>query len=312
MSLTTHIQWCDATVNFWWGCTKVSKGCQYCYAEQLARAFSGTKLAEGFGPPRATWGPGGKRWLRVGEAAGELLRLEKRAVKKGRRLRVFINSMSDTFEDRRDLDGARKVLFAIAPCVPHLDLLLLTKRPENVEQLMSGDWILEEWPKNVWLGFSAEDQEAFDGRWPIVENLARRFNIPCTFCSAEPLLGPLNIEFAQFVSGGVGGEDEPDTRPLDWLIVGGESGRHARPLDLDWIRNLITQGREFDIPIFVKQLGRIPVNSWLDSSGAVGLPKTVIEKLKLKDSHGGDIAEWPESFRVRELPVSSMLNGVKP
>lgn len=289
MSETTKIQWCDASVNFWWGCTKVSPGCAHCYAEGIAR-----RLSRG----RASWGPGGARWLRIGEAAGELLRLEKRAVKAGRRLRVFINSMSDTFEDRRDLDGARKILFATAPCVPHLDLLLLTKRPENVEQLVP----VPVWPANVWLGFSAENQAMFDARWPVVENLARRFNIPCTFCSAEPLLGPLNIEIAQGGGGGMGGEDEPDTRPLDWLILGGESGQKARPSEVGWIRAAVTQARTLEIPVFVKQLGRIPVETTVP----------FIRRLDLKDSHGGNMEEWPTDLRVRELPRPSLVNRVQP
>lgn len=299
MSADTVIQWCAATVNFWWGCTKVSPGCRLCYAEKMAKF-----LSQG----RATWGPDGLRWLRVGEAASELLRLEKRAVKEGRRLRVFVNSMSDTFEDRPDLDAARDVLFSSAWCVPHLDLLLLTKRPECVETLVPSAYKLNRprenlaWPSNVWLGFTAEHQASFDARWPIVQNLARRYNIPGVFCSAEPLLGPLDLSTAQYTAGG---DNEPECRPLDWLIVGGESGGRAKvtPCDLDWIRDAITQAREFEIPIFVKQLGRLPIDTRLDSSGAVGMPKRIIEPLKLNDSHGGDMAEWPESLRVREFPI---------
>ena len=71
MSLSTLIQWCHATVNFWWGCAKVSLGCKNCYAEKLAKAFS---------HGRATWGPSGLRWLRVGAAVSELVRLERRAL----------------------------------------------------------------------------------------------------------------------------------------------------------------------------------------------------------------------------------------
>jgi protein gp37 len=261
----------------------------YCYAEKMARAFS---------HGRASWGPGGLRWMRMGEACSELLKLEQRAVKQGRRLRVFINSMSDTFEDRRDLDGARQVIFSIAFCVPHLDLLLLTKRPEQVEALMPKGFKLNRskellyWPPNLWLGFSAENQEMFEERWHVVGNLARQFNIPCTFCSAEPLLGPLDLTTAQFISGG---EDEPDTRPLDWLILGGESGQSARLCELDWIRVAVKQSRDFEIPVFVKQLGAV----WSRFN-------------KAEDSHGGDMPEWPEDLRIRELPVSSMLNGVQP
>ncbi len=303
MSIGTLIQWCYATVNFWWGCCEVSTGCRNCYAKKMAK-----RLGRG----RATWGPGGLRWLRCAESAGELLRLEKCAVKKNTRLRVFINSMSDTFEDRRDLDGARNVLFSIAPCVPHLDLLLLTKRPECVEQLVPDAWKTRDltrgefgtpgWPANVWLGFSGENQEMFDSRWPIVEQLARDYGIPCTFCSAEPLVGPLNIEIAQWDGGG---EDEPETRPLDWLIVGGESGQSARLCNPQWIRALVNQAREFEIPVFVKQLGAHCGQVWSGGEAGRGFP------VAIKDSHGGNMAEWPDDLRVRELPAPSIINRVQ-
>ncbi|MBI5770872.1 MAG: DUF5131 family protein [Verrucomicrobia bacterium] len=274
MSLSTSIQWCDATVNFWWGCAKVSTGCRLCYAERMAKFLS---------HGRATWGPEGLRWLRVGEACQELLKLEARAIKTGRRLRVFVNSMADTFEDRRDLDRARELIFLAAACVPHLDLLVLTKRPENVRrltpELVGGP---DHWPANVWLGFTAEDQAHFNMRWPILEALKRRMPGMRVFCSAEPLLGPVRPWFA----------DAPAA--LDWLILGGESGgvKQVRPLDLDHLRASIRRARQLGIPVFVKQLGRLPVE----------MTKPFIRKLDLADSHGGDMAEWPEDLRVREVP----------
>lgn len=284
MSLTTLIQWCHATVNFWWGCTKVSAGCAHCYAEMMARRL---------GAGRVSWGPDGARWLRVPEACLELFHLERRAVRTGQRLRVFINSMADTFENRSDLNQARAVLFAVAGCVPHLDLLLLTKRVECVEKLTPVEWFITKWPDNVWLGFTAEDQAALDARWPVVEHLARRFQIPVTFCSAEPLLGALNLDIVRRQARSA---DEPELRQLDWLIVGGESGQSARPCQMEWIRFAIAQAREMELPIFVKQLGRRPVSS----VGWTGPLKCI------RDSHGGKIAEWPEDLRVRELPSSQV------
>jgi protein gp37 len=279
VSAGTKIQWCDATVNFWWGCAKYSTGCKHCYAESIARRLRASEV---------TWGPHGARWLRVGEACLELLKLNQRAEKKKTRLRVFINSMSDTFEHRRDLDGARKIIFLIAPCVPWLDLLLLTKRIESVEELVPGAWA-----DNVWLGFSAEDQATFDARWPIAEYVGRRFNITRIFCSGEPMLGPLDISAAEWIASS---NDEPASHRLDWMILGGESGQRARPLDVDHLRATLQQARRFGIAPFVKQLGRRPV--FFNSSNK---PATV-DRLELKDSHGGDMAEWPEDLRVREVP----------
>ena len=280
MSADTVIQWANDTVNFWWGCTRVSAGCAHCYAEKMARFLR---------PGLATWGSDGLRWLRVGEATQELLRLNRRATKDGKRRRVFINSMADTFEDRRDLDAARAVLFSTPLVVPNLDLLLLTKRPENIERLVFRDWLTcdgfgkSRWPRNVWVGFSAENQDAFGSRWPIVQNLGRRYDIPVLFASAEPLLGPLDLAAA---TGFAGSYDEPEIRGLNWLILGGESGRQARPCSVNWIRSAVSQCRTAGISVFVKQLGRKP--SGLDSF--------------LQDGHGANMAEWPSDLRIRELP----------
>lgn len=275
MSADTVIQWCDATVNFWWGCTKVSPGCENCYAERMAKFLS---------KGRATWGPEGMRWLRVGEAAGELLRLNKRAEKAGRRLRVFINSMSDTFENRPDLDDARKLLFLCAPCVPALDLLLLTKRPQNVMVQVPAEWIAGKWPANVWIGTTVENQEQAEERIPDLLQIPA----PMKFLSCEPLLGPLDIADYIHVLG---------RYFVDWVIVGGESGQTARPCDLDWMRSLREQCALSQTLLFVKQLGRRPVEM-----RPLGDGRQEIVKLDLKDSHGGDMAEWPADLRVRELP----------
>lgn len=296
MSADTVIQWAHDSVNFWWGCTKVSRGCKYCYAAGMA-----ARLSKG----RATWGAGGKRWLRVGEACLAMLRLEQRAVKKGERRRVFINSMADTFEDRGDLEGARQILFLLAPCVPHLDLLLLTKRPENVRKMVPPHWLTGDWPANVWLGVSTEDQATADARVPLLCGLPA----PVRFISAEPLVGVVDLEHVgDDETGGLDslrgavfcdGRNEPaETGRIHWVIAGGESGQSAAPCDLDWLRYLRDQCRRAGTKFFLKQLGRIPVDT-----ARVG-PGIGIVKLDLKDGHGGDMAEWPADLRVRELPQS--------
>jgi protein gp37 len=164
----TGIEWCDHTINFWWGCAKVSPACANCYAEGLAARFH-----------TGLWGADGERRLRVDAARLEALRYERRAVKEGRRFRVFTNSMSDFFEDRPDLVEARQEALSTIMATPHLDWLILTKRPENIiralqeaqRQALGGDMgfaytapgtnALSEWlgwwlsgkaPANVWLG----------------------------------------------------------------------------------------------------------------------------------------------------------------
>lgn len=139
------------------------------------------------------------------------------------------------------------------------------------------------WPlANVHLGVSAEDQERFDER---VEDL-QRTPAAVRWVSAEPLLGPIDAHLASgrayFAErSGVAG-------PVRWIVVGGESGKKARPFDLAWGMDIVTQCRAANVPVFMKQIGSKPV--YLGQSG------------KTEDSHGGDMAEWPEDLRVREFP----------
>ena len=110
MAENTKIAWCDHTINFWWGCSKVSPACANCYAEgQAARFYPGH------------WGQDAPRRLRVPAARLEAMRYQVCAEKEGRRFRVFTNSMSDFFEDRRDLDMARLEALDVMRKTPNLD-----------------------------------------------------------------------------------------------------------------------------------------------------------------------------------------------
>lgn len=237
----TKIEWAHHTVNFWWGCTKVSPACAHCYAETLARIWS---------KGRATWGESGERWLRIGAATKELLMLEKAAAMAGVRWRVFINSMSDTFEDRSDLDSARLVIAALAPCVPHLDLLLLTKRPDRVRDLVPLLW-LQNWPANVWLGTTVEDQKRADERIPALLAIPARVR----FLSCEPLLGPVEFSNVTHRSDWLRVLGKPALAGIHWVIVGGESGGGARPMEPQWARSVRDQCAAVSVPFFFKQWG---------------------------------------------------------
>ncbi|MDX1563585.1 MAG: DUF5131 family protein, partial [Gammaproteobacteria bacterium] len=145
----------------------------------------------------------------------------------------------------------------------------------------------------VWLGVSAEDQARADERIPhLLETPAA-----VRFVSAEPLLGP--VDFTRISSSPHGAMNAlsllPGARRLDWIIVGGESGRNARPFDLAWARSLVQQCHDAGVPCFVKQFGAFPTNG-----GGPGTIPTCIPGIR--DRKGGDPAEWPEDLRIREFP----------
>lgn len=171
---------------------------------------------------------------------------------------------------------------------------------------------LFDWPlPNVWLGTSVEDQRNADARIPHL----LRCPAAVRFLSVEPLLSPIifaspagTIEYAN-------GEVSPvvcnplTTVPgIDWVIVGGESGPGARPLNIEWVRSIVGQCKAAGVACFVKQLGRSPYDGACDGEpfdGSCGHAKGVTDSLhylRLNDAKGGDPAEWSEDLRVREFP----------
>lgn len=246
-----------ATFNPWTGCQKVSEGCKFCYAERDSKRYY---------PEQSLWGPPSTSARRMVSNAywQRPILWELAAAKSGIRKKVFCASMADVFEDNPDVVEAREKLWALIELTQHLDWLLLTKRPENIERMIpdrwqrvrfEGDQMFEGGiPRNVWFGTSAEDQDTFDTRWPVLESFAR-LNYPAiTFLSLEPLLGPIDIEDA-LVETDCGDEDRGPlwTRTVDWVIVGGESGSQHRPMDLAWAKSLRDQCREAEVPFFFKQ-----------------------------------------------------------
>lgn len=260
----TNIGWCHDTVNFWWGCAKVSPACQHCYAELLAKLFS---------RGRASWGPGGLRWIRTQRALDELKKLQRLAAETGAR-RVFINSMSDTFEDRRDLDGPRDALFSHVGDLPDLRFLLLTKRPENVRTFVPPTWLID-WPENVWIGTTVENQECAERRIPELLKVPAKVR----FLSCEPLLGELDFTRMEYFTAKLGkypfrlprGHRTNVLHGIHWVICGGESGAGHREMLLESARALHWQCSDARVPFFMKQdsgvrpgkQGRIPDELWV-------------------------------------------------
>lgn len=264
MGATTEISWTDHTFNPWWGCERVSPGCQHCYAETLAKRFN------------VEWGKNADRRFFGDKHWNEPLRWNKAAERDGVRRRVFVASMADVFEDRDDLVDHRDRLFRLVRDCPNLDWLLLTKRPQNVQQMVPGEWDHHGWPSNVWLGFTAEDQERYDERATALwSTLERRPAV--VFVSAEPLLGPIT----DLTSAGM--------RP-DWVIVGGESGPGARPMEPDWARSLRDQCVAEGIAYHFKQWG-----AWAPHARELGSPEECMVRVGKKAAGRTlDGREWNE------------------
>jgi protein gp37 len=225
MGKYSHIEWTHHTFNPWWGCAKVSPACKHCYAETLANRFGG-----------AIWGVKGERRL-FGEAHWrEPLKWNAEAERKKIRYRVFCASMSDVFEDRRDLDAERLKLWALIEKTKSLDWLLLTKRPDVVQKL--SPWG-NKWPDNVWLGTSVENQEWADKRLPQILAVPAKIR----FLSCEPLLGPIDLN------------RYTKKKDIHWIIAGGESGPGSRPMHPDWVRGLRDFCEKKEIAFHFKQWG---------------------------------------------------------
>lgn len=259
MSDGTGIEWTDATWNPLVGCTKVSPGCDHCYAETLVNRFAPSK---GF-PERFD-----KVVLRGPAFLGQPLRWRKPR-------RVFVNSLSDLFHTDVP-DEFIALVFAVMAEAPHHTFQLLTKRHGRMRSLLSRpDWPLmvadagcqlpdwgvpliadehwspPQWPlPNVWLGVSVEDQKYADLRIPaLLETPAA-----VRWISAEPLLGPVTFRWATWAPI-VNANNLDGLRSLDWIVVGGESGPGARPMHVDWARALRDQCAVAGVPFLFKQWG---------------------------------------------------------
>lgn len=253
MSERTAIAWCDSTFNPWIGCTKVSQACDRCYAER--------KFGTRFGVP---WGAGQPRRRTSASNWTQPLRWQRQAAEfraqHGRRRRVFCASLSDVF-DNEVPDGWRMDLFKLIADTPDLDWLLLTKRVGNVARYLQNDGLaFDAISRSVWLGITVCNQAEVDRDIPklLAVPAARRF------LSVEPMLGPISLRWLSAWPENAPNIAESPTRRtdhldglrrLDWIICGGESGPHARPMHPDWPRSLRDQCAAAGVPFFLKQIG---------------------------------------------------------
>lgn len=276
-----------------WACQRVSPGCQHCYAATINKRL-GTGLdydAKGI--------------------AGSHVTIDEKALTLPLRWRkprkVFVCSMTDLFGEWVT-DEMLDRIFAVMALTPQHTYQVLTKRAERMREYLKREWgrFSQMTLPNVWVGVSAENQEQADARI----NALLETPAALRWISAEPLLGPLNLVRDRNM---LLTEVKPDIRRrmvrLDWVVVGGESGPGARPMDIEWARWLVRQCKAADVPVFVKQLGPAPIdrhatcadNHEPEECWPVG---TLVssQRINLGNRKGGDPEEWPEDLRIREFP----------
>lgn len=337
----SSIEWTDETWNPVRGCTRVSPGCENCYAERQAIRMSGPGGSyEGL----VRIGKKGPVWTGVVRFVPEQLEAPLRW---RRPRRVFVNSMSDLFHESVTVQQIAAIFGIMAACPKHT-FQILTKRPERavrwfrwVDELAGASAIGE--PEHPWWrvlvcslqapfrGISSSRAPFSGATWPLenvhllvsVEDQTRaKERIPLLFeCPAavrgvsyEPALGP--VDFTPWLMG------------LDWVIVGGESGPGARPFDVRWARQTISACKAAQVPCFVKQLGARPVFTdderdlrvteayelALDANGHEHLVPSAEDYAKgivipLRSVKGGDPYEWPEDLRVRDWPRTCAVDA---
>jgi protein gp37 len=252
--MKSKIEWTNETWNPITGCTKVSQGCKNCYAERVAERF---------------WGDRKFTDIQLHED-----RLEQPLRWKKPRM-VFVNSMSDLFHEDVPFEFIRQVFDVMGKAENHI-FQILTKRPNRMKEFY--DWdrdffnalppdkfekIKDESLPNVWLGVSVEDQKTADERIPILLDCPSAIR----WVSVEPMLS--SIDLSKWLG-------EPTS--LDWVIVGGESGPNARPMNSYWARLVRDQCQSVGVPFFFKQGSQ---NNW---------------------GNYKDFDKFPKDLQIREYP----------
>lgn len=298
MGESSSIEWTDHTFNPWWGCVKVHQGCKNCYAETWDKRHGGHH-----------WGARNPRRF-IHQGWNDIIKWNAKAEASGTRVRVFCASMADLFEDfdgpvldqqdkrveipealhsyqtlrcdgvhiHWDLKSLRRRAFDMMDRLTSIDWLILTKRPENVPAMVPSAWLID-WPKHVKIGVSPCDQETLVSHAPAILELA---NVGVDlFLSCEPLIGPIDFSIPKAI------ELEGSMVPaipiniltlISWVIAGGESGHHARPMNPEWARSIRDQCARDHVPFFFKQWGE-----WAPSRNPKD-PAWISEKIGKKEA----------------------------
>lgn len=238
MAENSKIEWCDHTVNLWWGCSKVHTGCKNCYAEY----FSDTRYKKNL------WGEKQPR-QRIKSSFNDLDKYQKQANSENKILKIFCGSMMDIFEDNKNLinpteefENISDLRFKLFQKISkgdydNLVFLFLTKRPENISLHIPVSWINNA-PKNVWFGTSISNQETAN----IYRNELIKYKGNNLFLSIEPQID--NIYSI-------------DLQHINWVIQGGESGHKKRLFEISWAYKMKQFCEHTNTPYFFKQIDKI-------------------------------------------------------
>lgn len=270
-----------------WACVHVSEGCRNCYAEAINKRFgTGLDYTKQNLP---------KVEFRLSEKECDAL---KKLTFKQVGVKVFLGDMLDLFQPAISDDLLNRLFSdCLELCDSRSVLQILTKHSGRMREYLSWRWGEGRIPcRHIWIGVSAEDQANFRKR--VVDLLATPART--RFVSYEPALGPLNLLNADEdgVAGGLRGG-------LHWMIIGGESGKSARPFDIGWAKKAISDCRLGGIAPFVKQLGSNP--QYTDMKLYGGRANKLYSNGEPLRGKGNDITEWPEDLRVREFPTGRQV-----
>lgn len=332
MAENTAIEWCDHTFNPWTGCTKVSPGCDHCYAESWSKR-AGDKVGK--------WGAGAQRVRTAPVNWSKPKKWHANAAafmaEHGRRQRVFCASLADVFDNEVPTEW-RIDLFKLIAATPDLDWLLLTKRIGNAKAMM--DEVARAQPipgrqadpdplswqpmDNVWIGATITSQAEADRDIPKLLAVPARVR----FLSMEPLLGPIDLtripvggghghhEFDPIISGNVLRRAVSSHPSVHWVIVGGESRQGARPMHPDWARSLRDQCADAGVPFLFKQwgewtpgenvrrqIGTVATAHWFNSEWDYHK-----EDLSSTDNH---VDDEPDLYRIGKQAAGRLLDGIE-
>ncbi|WDD36151.1 phage Gp37/Gp68 family protein (plasmid) [Nostoc sp. UHCC 0926] len=304
--MSTNIEWADETINPIVGCSRISPGCQKCYAATAAAS------------PRLQQFP---QYQVVSIWDGTVEFVKSQLIKPlywKKPKRIFVCSMADLFHANVPDEWIHQVM-AVAALSPQHTFQILTKRPERMKEYFSQQSLWVKWYEaakenlwdavnekfgglinlqqdfidqpfplpNVWLGASTENQQMAEKRIPIL------LQIPCSvrFLSCEPLLEEIDLRQGGAIQKLISDSYEWElvNEDIQWIVVGGESGPNSRPCHIEWIESIVQQCQKSKTPVFVKQLGA--------NAQHEGQP------FKTRDKKGGDIEEFPKHLQVREFPV---------